>query len=164
MKHLRVISYDREAAVAYAERWAMGRNPAYYDFSGIGGDCTNFASQCVYAGAGVMNWVPVTGWYYRSVRQRAPAWSGVEELYRFLVTNGGAGPFARLTDLSQALPGDILQLGRADGSFYHSPVVLGVREGRLCVAAHSDDALWRPLSAYQFARVRCLHIEGVRES
>lgn len=36
--------YDREAAVAYAHRWAMGRNPAYLDFHGIGGDCTNVGS------------------------------------------------------------------------------------------------------------------------
>lgn len=36
--------YDREAAVAYAHRWAMGRNPAYLDFHGIGGDCTNVDS------------------------------------------------------------------------------------------------------------------------
>ena len=56
--------YDRDAAVAYARRWALSRNPLYYDFEDIGGDCTNFASQCLFAGAGVMNFTPVTGWYY----------------------------------------------------------------------------------------------------
>ena len=55
------LTYDRAKAVAYAERWALSRNPRYYDFEDIGGDCTNFASQCIYAGAGVMNWTPVTG-------------------------------------------------------------------------------------------------------
>ena len=44
------IPYNREVAVAYARRWALGRNIAYYDFENIGGDCTNFASQCIYAG------------------------------------------------------------------------------------------------------------------
>ena len=48
--------YDRNNAVEYAKRWALSRNPRYYDFHGIGGDCTNFASQCIYAGAGVMNY------------------------------------------------------------------------------------------------------------
>ena len=43
--------YDRRAAVEYAHKWAFGRNPEFYDFSEIGGDCTNFASQCLYAGA-----------------------------------------------------------------------------------------------------------------
>ena len=44
------IPYDRRAAVAYAHQWAYGRNPDFYDYEEIGGDCTNFASQCLYAG------------------------------------------------------------------------------------------------------------------
>ena len=47
---LRLIPYNRQAAVAYAHKWAFGRNPAFFDFSELGGDCTNFASQCLYAG------------------------------------------------------------------------------------------------------------------
>lgn len=47
-------AYDRAAAVAYAHRWAFRRNPAYYDYEKIGGDCTNYASQCLYAGSGIM--------------------------------------------------------------------------------------------------------------
>ena len=42
-------------------RWALLRNPAYLDFHGLGGDCTTFVSQCLYAGAGVMNRTPVYG-------------------------------------------------------------------------------------------------------
>ena len=56
------IPYDRRAAVAYAHQWAYGRNPDFYDYEEIGGDCTNFASQCLYAGTGVMNFDPVYGW------------------------------------------------------------------------------------------------------
>ncbi|HOA54831.1 MAG TPA: amidase domain-containing protein, partial [Clostridiales bacterium] len=56
--------YDRDKAVRYAHRWAYERNPAYYDFEKLGGDCTNFASQCIYAGSGIMNHTPVYGWYY----------------------------------------------------------------------------------------------------
>ena len=55
-------AYDRNAAVRYARRWAYGRNPAFYDYEHIGGDCTNFASQCVYAGSGVMNFTKDLGW------------------------------------------------------------------------------------------------------
>ena len=47
--------YDRRRAVEYALRWALSRNPEYYDFEDIGGDCTNFVSQCLFAGCGVMN-------------------------------------------------------------------------------------------------------------
>lgn len=157
------MTYDRAKAVAYAERWALSRNPRFYDFENIGGDCTNFASQCIYAGAGVMNWTPVTGWYYISASRRTASWTGVEYLYRFLVTNGGAGPYARVVSREEIQPGDIVQLGREDGHFYHSPVVLGVRGGEIYVAAHTYDALWRPLSSYEFDQARYLHIEGVRK-
>lgn len=48
---MKIIDYDRDKSVAYAKKWAYGRNPKFYDFSNLGGDCTNFASQCIYAGA-----------------------------------------------------------------------------------------------------------------
>ena len=51
-------NYDRNAVVLYAHQWAYGRNPAFYDYEHLGGDCTNFASQCVFAGSGVMNFTP----------------------------------------------------------------------------------------------------------
>ena len=57
-------NYDRNAVVLYAHQWAYGRNPAFYDYEHLGGDCTNFASQCVFAGSGVMNFTPTFGWYY----------------------------------------------------------------------------------------------------
>ena len=49
--------YTRLAAVNYAVRWALSRNPAFENFSGQGhgGDCTNFISQCLYAGGWTMN-------------------------------------------------------------------------------------------------------------
>lgn len=64
--------YDRTAAVAYARRWAFSRNPLYYDFTGQGGNCTNFVSQCVYAGCGQMNFTPIFGWYYISPKTAPP--------------------------------------------------------------------------------------------
>ena len=155
------IPYNRDAAVAYARKWALGRNPQYYNFENIGGDCTNFASQCIYAGALTMNFTPVLGWYYRSSYDRAASWSGVEFLYKFLINNQGSGPYARIVPQSQAEPGDIVQLGTANGSFYHSPVITAVMP-EILVAAHTYDALDRPLSSYIYEMARFIHIEGVR--
>lgn len=42
---MRLKEYNRDKAVAYAHRWAYDRNPAYYDFSNIGGDCTKPVSH-----------------------------------------------------------------------------------------------------------------------
>ena len=102
---MRFALYDRRAAVLYAHRWAYGRNPAFYDYEGLGGDCTNFASQCIYAGSGVMNFTPTFGWYYIDSSQKAPAWTGVPYLYNFL-TRGerSAGPVARPCDMEYSFP------------------------------------------------------------
>lgn len=159
---MKTLAYDRNAAVQYARKWAYGRNPAYYDFSRIGGDCTNFASQCIFAGAGVMNFTPVFGWYYVSANDRTASWTGVEYLYRFLTENEGVGPFAKEVPLSELEIGDVVQLGRDTGDFYHTPVVVGFERGQILVAAHSYDAYNKPLNSYSFARVRGLHILGVR--
>ena len=154
---MREAYFDRDLAVAYARRWALGRNPAYYDFSGLGGDCTNFASQCLFAGAGIMNYTPVYGWYYRSV-----SWTGVEYLYNYLTRNDSVGPYALVVDWSKALPGDLVQLGTEEGDFFHTPVITSLWP-EILVAAHSYDALDRPLSSYDYALLRFLHIEGVRK-
>ena len=163
-----MLPYDRAAAVAYAHTWAYRRNPAYFDFSTIGGDCTNFASQCIYAGAGVMNYTPLYGWYYRSASDRTPSWTGVQYLYDFLTRNMGAGPFASEVSLSRLESGDVVQLAiDREDRYQHTPVVVRVDSPTLSgilVAAHSNDVDFRPLSTYNIRRFRCLHIEGVRSN
>ncbi len=158
---MREIPYDRAAAVVYARRWALSRNRAYYDFEKIGGDCTNFASQSIYAGARVMNYTKTFGWYYRSPNDRTASWSGVEYLYNFLVNNISVGPYAEIVDKSRVEMGDIVQLGTRDGDFYHSPVITAVKP-TILVAAHTYDALDRPLYSYDYDVARFIHIKGVR--
>ena len=41
--------YDRQKVIEYAKKWSYLRNPKYYNFDSVGGDCTSFASQCIYA-------------------------------------------------------------------------------------------------------------------
>ena len=165
---MRTIAYDRVSAVAYARRWAFARNPAYYNFNALGGDCTNFASQCLFAGAGVENYTKELGWYYKTLSDRAAAWTGVEYFYQFLTDNAqgvgdGAGPYAEEIPLSRLEIGDFVQLGTVAGDYYHTPIVVGFdsRGTPLC-AAHSNDAFNRPLSTWSYGRIRCLHILGVR--
>ncbi len=164
----RTLSYNRGKAVEYAHRWAMGRNPAYYDFENIGGDCTNFASQCVLAGSGVMNYTPNYGWFYTSSWDRTPSWTGVNYFYNFLVRNKGAGPFAELVDVTDAKPGDIAQLA-FDGSaqFGHSPVIVktGSPAGydNILVAAHTFNADNYHVTDFGYTSIRLIHILGVRQ-
>ena len=158
--------YDRRAAVLYAHRWAYGRNPAFYDYENLGGDCTNFASQCIYAGSGVMNFTPTFGWYYIDANQKAPAWTGVPYLYNFLTREDRtAGPAARPCELAELRPGDLIQLSFNGTDFRHSPVVVSVGQPaapeNVLIAAHSYDADNRPLSTYDYQDIRFLAIFGV---
>lgn len=166
MKQWKIHPYDRSAAVAYAHQWAYGFNPRYYNFTNIGGDCTNFASQCIYAGCGIMNYTETFGWYYLDINHRAPAWTGVIYLYQFLTRNQEAGPFAREVSPREVMPGDICQLVIDQENFHHSPVIVSVgRPGNLdeiLVAAHTYPTDNKPLSGYDFLKVRFLHIEGFR--
>ena len=163
--------YDRRAAVEYAHKWAFGRNPEFYDFSEIGGDCTNFASQCLYAGGGVMNYTPDLGWYYIDPNDRAPAWAGVPYFWNFMTRKDPtAGPLGVDTTLTLLRPGDFVQLRFQESRevFAHTPVVVAVGSpldlSNILVAAHSYDADNRPLDTYQnVAEMRFLHIVGILE-
>ena len=44
-------TYNREAAVAYAQKWWNSHNPKFPVFDV---DCTNFISQCLFAGGAPM--------------------------------------------------------------------------------------------------------------
>ena len=44
---MKILNYDRQKAIKYAKVWAYFRNPNYYNFDNIGGDCTNYISQCM---------------------------------------------------------------------------------------------------------------------
>jgi len=157
--------YDRKAAVLYAREWAYGRNPRFYDYEKLGGDCTNFASQCIFAGCGIMNFTPTFGWYYIDANQKAPAWTGVMYLWNFLTRKTfSVGPVGEASTLEAMRPGDIVQLSFKGEDFQHSPVVVSVGQpatlDNVLVAAHSYDALDRPLSTYEFRDIRFLHITG----
>ena len=115
-----------------------------------------------------MDFSETFGWYYRSPTDRAPAWSGVKQLYDFLTDSGdfagreSAGPFAtEVTMRRQIEVGDVIQLANGNGDFYHTLIISGFSANDILVCAHSDDALDRRLSTYSYASLRVLHIEGV---
>ena len=163
-----LIPYNRLAAVRYAHRWAYSRNPAFFDYEGLGGDCTNFASQCLFAGTGIMNYTPTYGWYYINANNKAPAWTGVPYFYNFL-TRGerSPGPFGievPSNRLDILMPGDFIQLRFAGDTYGHTPIIVEtgtpVSIDTILVAAHSQDADYRPVNTYQYEAIRFIHILG----
>lgn len=160
------IDYDRNAAAAYASFWAHKRNPKYLNFDSFGGDCTNFASQCLYAGSKVMNYSPTFGWYYINGNNKSPSWTGVQYFYNFLVNNPKEGPWAVKSDINAMQKGDLIQLGTGE-RFYHSLFIIRIddkpSEDSIYVATHTMDSYNRKLSTYFYNDIRFIHIKGVRK-
>ena len=107
---MKELIYDRNKVIEYAKKWALSRNPKYYNFDNVGGDCTSFVSQCIFAGAKVMNYTKDVGWYYIDGNNKSPSWSGVDFLYKFLTNNKSVGPYGKEVKINEIKIGDIAQL------------------------------------------------------
>lgn len=159
---MRIKEYDRKDVLEYAKKWAYLRNPNYYNFDNLGGDCTNFASQCIYSGSKVMNYETNIGWYYINVKDRAPAWTGVEYLYNFLIKNKKVGPFGHEVQNEKIEIGDLIQLSFSNNIYSHSLIVVGREKDEIYVATHTYDTFYRKVSSYSYEKIRKIHIDGVR--
>ena len=152
--------YNRENIYKYAQKWALSRNPQYYNYDYIGGDCTNFVSQCIYAGCGQMNYNRLNGWYYKNANDKSPSWTGVEFLYDFLISNQGAGPRGVETTIDKLEIGDVIQLSFDGARFSHGLIVVkkGDCIGNTLVAAHTYDVFGKRVDEYSFEKYRCIHL------
>lgn len=76
--HIQSGSYNRDAAVQYAyDHFDYDTfNPDYPDLTQMGGDCTNFISQCLYAGGIAMN----GSWYCYKKNNTYPKPLTIEQL------------------------------------------------------------------------------------
>lgn len=153
--------YNRLSAVNYAKKWAFEKNPAYENFDNLGGDCTNFVSQCLHAGGIKMNYEKY-GWFYKNLNDRAPAWSGVNEFYNFSLKNTtSAGVKAKEIEIEDAKIGDVIIL-KNEEKLYHSLIITNIiqpiSKRNILVTSHDNDVLDKPLSHYFFQDFKILNI------
>lgn len=132
-----------------------------------GGDCTSFASQCLYAGSNIMNYTKDTGWYYINGNNKSPSWSGVEFLYQFLINNKSVGPYGRNAKREEMELGDIAQLSFDGQKFEHTLVIVNIENrfslSGIKIASHTYDSFNKAISEYSFQKIRFIKIEGVRK-
>ncbi|MBI3172706.1 MAG: amidase domain-containing protein [Chloroflexi bacterium] len=171
-------SYDRTAAVNYANVWASNdpntqlRNPTWGNFDGqvLGGDCTNYVSQVIWNGAPQMDNTGSYQWYYFGYGDRSPAWTDVSALYTYLTSNYYTGPVGTEISASSACtlsPGDIIQAQGASG-WFHTIVVVEVAPNCNVVGpnnaiyynAHTNDRKHYPLSYLSAYIKRYIKITG----
>jgi hypothetical protein len=154
------MAYDRTVAMRYAREWALKRNPALYNFDNNGGDCTNFISQCLRAGGLKQNYAPVVGWFYISQNNRAPAWTSVENLHKYLINFN----VAKEVPIYMTAVGDVIQLSFDGTTFGHSLIVTETGDvpsiNNIKICTHTEDALDRHLRTYIYAAMRVIHING----
>ncbi len=139
-------TYNASKAVTYANKWAMSRNPNYANFDGVGGDCTNFTSQCLKAGDipmhmggdGTMNC-----WYYTSSGNRSATWTHAQN-FRHYMNSSSSKINKSKTTWSDAVNGDLIQLMYNGSTAEHSMIITGIvysSSGRsdLLICCHTYD-------------------------
>ena len=163
---LTIHKYARDKVVNYAQKYSTQRNPDFFDYSNNGGNCTNFASQCLLAGAPIMNFNK-NGWFYVSPSNTSYSWANVEPLYNFIINNKDVGIFGKESHLEMCEIGDIIQLKFKNKQMYsHCLVVtkiVSANPKNIFICANSRDVKNVPLSYYSYEKMRLIHILGFRK-
>lgn len=156
--------YDRHRAVQYAERWWNSYNPAYRTFDV---DCTNYVSQCLFAGGAPMRGAPIRerGWWYGK-----DSWSfswAVAHSMRWYLSGSTQGLRGEEKESPEELiPGDVICYDfSGDGRWDHNTIVVAKDAyGMPLVNAHTDNSrnrywsyedssAWTPQIQYKFFRI-----------
>ena len=116
--------YDRAAALDYADRYAMSRNPDWSDFSSSGGNCQNFVSQCLLAGGIPADPYGNAVWTYGDgTHVRSGSWASVSQFLQYASSNTGFGLAALVNaPYYTGRPGDLIQMG-TEGSWRHVVII-----------------------------------------
>ena len=118
--------YDRAAALAYADQYAMTRNDSWADFSYSGGNCQNYVSQCLLAGGIPADPYGDAVWTYGGEGyERSGSWASVSQFVSYAAANTGYGLAAQVgAPYGSGQPGDIIQMGDGDGEGWHHTVLI----------------------------------------
>jgi hypothetical protein len=159
------VRYDRRAAAAYADRWALEVNPEYW--SSPDSDCANFVSQCLAAGGLRPTYDDGREWRANGTAFPTVAWVNCGAQKRALSARSSSHT-RYIVGATRTLPtewakGDIVYLGNVeDGQVeWQHVVICAGREGGEWVydshtAARRRDTLdhWYP---EHFSEVRFCH-------
>lgn len=147
------MAYNRMAAVNYAYRYALNHNKEFVYFplqENIGGDCTNFTSQCLLAGGAPMAYSPQP-WYYKQLstppyHDNSISWSVAHSLYWLLKVNdekGYPGPKGKEVYNKNLLElGDVIFLQDSSGLIFHSATITSFTANKEpLLTQHTFDAI-----------------------
>lgn len=117
------LSYDRQAVAKAAKKYAYDYNKLFIEYTGAGGDCTNFVSQCIWQSPGWgfdrigkdnnVKWACKKNSKQKYVYETV-SWVGVNELWTYLQTNDSPSKAGTVYGVSATTSGynsSNLQLG-----------------------------------------------------
>ena len=156
-------TYDRSAAKAYADRYALSYNPTYTSFSA---DCANFASQVMFAGGyPTFGDTYASGWWYDKNGTSAPGNDSYSHSWIAVANQQGAWN-VRYTDYVSSVTalaaGDYIYYDwTGDGIWDHVAEMVGTNSaGQRIVDAHTTDhyhTYWKlgtSATHYRYAHTR----------
>ena len=168
------VFYLRNAAYGYANQWFQSRNPHYNDYTGVGGDCANFVSQCLIAG-GMSLWQGTNGQgygVYPDVDRPSESSNGTmpycDYLHQHLTKYEPVNYYYFVSGVNATIPasiqvGDPVIFGNATDRYKHAMLVVAVGAGDLTLAAHTGDtftaSFWDVLNSSSFGVVNFYHIK-----
>lgn len=122
------IRYRRDLVAAYADKWWNEGNPSYELFEV---NCTNYVSQCIFAGNAPMNYTGKreTGWWYKGRNKGSEwwsySWAVSNALTNYLTASRSSGLRAEVVQSAEELQlGDVITYDwNGDHRFQHSTIV-----------------------------------------
>lgn len=140
--------YNRTEAVEYALRHGKRPNPRYHYFpiyGQIGGDCTNFVSQCLHAGGIPKVRNSHAPWWYEDQYHWSIAWVHAHSLYWCLKIrerkqlNGPRG--IEVENLEQLELGDLIFYENIKGGIDHVAIITAFYDGLPIITQHSPELI-----------------------
>ena len=139
-------SFQESQAVDDSSGRSRLPNPDYHYFQiygNIGGDCTNFVSQCLFAGGIEQVIDSVAPWWYKDKNNWAIAWINAHSLYWCLKIRDRqklTGPRGSEVDSVDELElGDLIFYENINGGIDHVGIITGFRYGLPTITQHSPE-------------------------
>ena len=166
-------NYDRKAAVEYNYQYVTKRNPEYFAFDGIGGNCQNLVSQSLHAGgipfdlSGDYKWKSYSSELDETgdAKGRTSSWTGTQNFYDYVKHNDKKGICADSdVNMFYAEIGDVGHVGYID--FSHAVLVVELIKDSngntidFLVNANSVNVKDFPFMAYIYPNKRIIKILG----
>jgi hypothetical protein len=160
------VTYDRGAAAAYADAWALGNNPRYW--SSPDNDCANFVSQCLAAGGLRPSQDPAGEWHANGTGFPTIAWVNCIAQQRSL--SARTETHTRYVARSaRALPagwaaGDVVYLGNTvdgEAEWQHVIICVGRKGGQWLYDSHTTAYRRQPLGVWypeHFSKILYCHV------